>query len=52
MIGMNLVEPFPQKPLTLVVGINAGSSYVNILEGITIGHIEYKVIKMIDICKQ
>ncbi|CAO3638840.1 unnamed protein product [Cunninghamella blakesleeana] len=42
MIGMSLVEPFPQNPLTLVVGINAGSSYVNVLEGVTIGHIEYK----------
>ncbi|KAI9307203.1 hypothetical protein BJ944DRAFT_262268 [Cunninghamella echinulata] len=40
--GMALVEPFPENPLTLIVGVNAGSSCVAVLEGIRIGHIEYK----------
>jgi hypothetical protein len=38
-ITIGLVEPFPEKPCTLVLGIHAGASYINALDTGVNGHI-------------
>ncbi|KAI8343594.1 hypothetical protein BC941DRAFT_411828 [Chlamydoabsidia padenii] len=38
-ITIGLVEPFPEKPCTLVLGVNAGASYIKALNTAVNGHI-------------
>ncbi|KAI8089591.1 uncharacterized protein BX664DRAFT_333413 [Halteromyces radiatus] len=38
-LSIGLVEPLPQKPCTLVLGVHAGASYLNALNTTVIGHI-------------